>query len=260
MLADPVFDLECLSADDLAACGRKLESIGERASHRQEVAERVVRHLYNSLRIPATGEPACVLVRCFQTCPYARLPLEYQHAAGDILEQTTANRNLRCLTLLATCGSKLVWNDVATSINHQCIPLPSIEVVRRAPMIARLLEQMGVPLELIVSPPDSAEFLVGQVSGDFNVFHVEHALGSPFIPAQAEFVEPYNVRSVVGMGGLLSDGELFVVLLFARVPISHEAAELFRTLAVTVQSAFLPFAADQTFERLEPPPELSSML
>ncbi len=246
----------------MAAIGRTLQSLGERAPHRQAVAERIVRYLYASFRIPSIGKPACVLVRCFQTCPYARLPLDYQYAAEELLEAMPSRPEMRCLALLATRGSRQIWNDVATSINHQCIPLPSVEVVKRAPMIARLLDELGVPLERVVAPPESPDFLLGRspdqatvhapdpTADSFNVFHVERALHSPFIPAQGDFVKPYSVSSVLGMGGFLADGELFVMLLFSRVPISREVAELFRALALSIKAALLPFSADKTFEKL----------
>jgi hypothetical protein len=243
-------DLEHLTAPDIAQCGSALQAIGVGAPHRQAVAERIVTFLYDSLRVAATGEPGCILARCFQTCPYARLPLHYQHAADDLLELAASYPNLRCLSLLATRGQRHVWNNVATSINHQSIPLPSVEVVKRAPMIARLLEQIGVPIETIVAPPDASGFLLADTPGSFNVFHVASAPGSPFIPAQQQFVEPYGVRSVLGMGGLLPDGELFVVILFTRVEVSREVAELFPALAGSVKLALLPFTADRTFQRL----------
>jgi hypothetical protein len=256
-LADPAFDLEHLTADDMAAIGRDLRLLGNRASHRQAVAERIVRYLHDSFRVPATAEPACVLVRCFQTCPYAGLPLEYQYAAEELLEAMPSRPEMSCLALLATCGSKLVWNDVATSVNHQSIPLPSVEVVKRAPMIARLLGEIGVPLERVVTPPGSPDFLLeraadcggGPALDIFNVFYVEHALNSPFIPAQDDFVKPFGVHSVLGVGGLLPDGELFVVLLFLRIPVSRRVAELFRALALSVKAAMLNFPADKTFEK-----------
>lgn len=248
-MADPVFDLERLTPEDLAACGRALASMGEGSPHRQAVAERVVSYLHDAFRMPLTGERSCVLVRCFQTCPYARLPLQYQYAADELLDLTLSSRDVRCLALLATQGAKLVWNDVATSLHHQSIPLPSVEVVRRAPMVARLIEQFGLPLELVAAPPSSPGFLIEGTAGSFDVFHVERALASPFIPAQQEFVEPYGVQSVLGMGGLLSDGELFVVLLFTRVPVSHEVAQHFRTLPLSIRTALLSFGADRTFEK-----------
>jgi hypothetical protein len=213
----------------------------------------MVELFYAKLRAEGGSDPACVLVRCFQTAPFARLPLEYQYAAQELLERTASHPELRCLALLATMGERQVWNDVATSVNHQSIPLPNIEVVRRAPMISRLLEQMGVPEEWVVATVEdgrlgASTMYIEEASERFNVFHIEEAEGSPYIPAQDEFVKRYGVRSVVGVGGLLPDGELFAVILFSRVVVSRELAEMFRVLAESVRLAIVKYDASQTFE------------
>ena len=49
---------------------------------------------------------------------------------------------------------------------------------------------------------------------NYNVFFVEDAIGSPYIPAQDDFVVPYGVRSVLGFGGLMPSGQVFAALLF----------------------------------------------
>jgi hypothetical protein len=89
---------------------------------------------------------------------------------------------------------------------------------------------------------------IEEASERFNVFHIEEAEGSPYIPAQDEFVKRYGVRSVVGVGGLLPDGELFAVILFSRVVVSRELAEMFRVLAESVRLAIVKYDASQTFE------------
>jgi hypothetical protein len=191
-----------------------------------------------------------VLARCFQTCHYARLPAEYQHAADELLEQTPSHPNMRCLALMATRGTRTVWNDVATSMRHQCIPLPSVEVVGRAPMIARLLEQFGISVERLVAkvPLDAAGILADpDRAATFNTFHVTQALGSPFVPSQEEFIGPFGVESVLGLGGLLEDGNLFAVILFTRVPVSAEVAANFSALGAVMREALLPFPERNTF-------------
>jgi hypothetical protein len=233
--------------------GTRLERSASGAPTRQAVAQRMVELFYAELRAEGGSDPACVLVRCFQTAPFARLPLEYQYAAQELLEHTESHPELRCLALLATTGERQVWNDVATSVNHQSIPLPNIEVVRRAPMISRLLEQMGVPEEWVVATVEdgrlgASTMYIEEASERFNVFHIEEAEGSPYIPAQDEFVKRYGVRSVVGVGGLLPDGELFAVILFSRVVVSRELAEMFRMLAESVRLAIVKYDASQTFE------------
>jgi hypothetical protein len=245
----PPLELERVSGEEIAALGARLRQLTAGAPHRQAVAQRLVEELYSSLQAEGQGEPACALVRCFQTCPYARLPPEYQHAADALLADIPSHRNMRCLTLLATRGVRTVWNDVATSTHHQSIPLPSVEVVRRAPMIARWLDQMGVALERVVAVSDALD-LVAEDGAELNVFHIAQAQGSPFIPAQQQFVEPYGVRSVIGMGGVLPDGELFAMVLFTKVPVSRETALLFRPLAVALGETFKPLPSSRTFPPL----------
>jgi hypothetical protein len=81
------------------------------------------------------------------------------------------------------------------------------------------------------------------------VFHVEDALGSPYIPAQEEFVVPYGIRSVLGFGGLLFNGDLFAVILFSTVRVPATAADRFRTLALDVKSAFSRFGDADVFNQ-----------
>jgi len=242
--------------------GAALEAASQGADSRQEVAERIVGLLFEGLRGgPALngGEgdgPACALVRCFQTCPYARLPLHLRDAADELLEQAPSHPHMRCLTLLATRGTRLVWNDVMTSVHHQAIPLPSAEVVRRVPMIARLLEQFGVALEQLVTLQERIELAIEPMAEGFEAFHIAQAEGSPFIPAQAEFVKPHGVRSVLGMGGVLPEGELFAVLLFTRVPLTAEMAGRLRPLALRVRAALQVFGAEATFHHRDRGDEL----
>jgi hypothetical protein len=114
------------------------------------------------------------------------------------------------------------------------------------PMVVRLLEQMGLHARDIVEPKTALLMKASQYR-NFGVFHVETALGSEHIPNQQTFVEQYGIRSVVGMGGLLPSGEIFAVILFSRVVISLEVAALFRTLALSVKLALLPFAPNEVF-------------
>ena len=73
------------------------------------------------------------------------------------------------------------------------------------------------------------------------VFHVEHAVGSPYIPAQQEFVIPFGIHSVLGFGGMLPSGNLFVVILFSKVHIPRETADMFKPLSLSVKLTVLPF-------------------
>ena len=80
-----------------------------------------------------------------------------------------------------------------------------------------------------------------------NVFHVSEAVGSSYIPAQKSFVIPFGINSVQGFDGLLPSGNLFVIIMFSKVPITRKTAEIFTTLATNVKSILLPFDGKAVF-------------
>ena len=188
--------------------------------------------------------PACVLVRFYKTHAFAALPEELREFAARMAEGTPAPQT-RCLTLLATTGERTEWNDRRRSSGHQAIPLVSAEMVARAPMVAELVRAFGLELDDVVRP--TSEVVPALRGRTYGIFHVPEAAGSPFIPAQREFVEAHAVRSVVGFGGTLPSGELFAIILFARVPVSAQIADRFRNLALDVKGAVLRFGARDVF-------------
>jgi hypothetical protein len=151
-----------------------------------------------------------------------------------------------CLTLLGTAGDLPEWNSRRASLGHQVIPLPSAEGVARIPMIAQLITQLGLEVSSVLKPDPHVVVDLQQKS--FNVFYVPTALGSPYIPAQDDFVVPFGVRSVLGFGGVLPQGDLFAVIMFARILLSQETAEMFKPLALSAKLAILPFANGPLFD------------
>ena len=73
------------------------------------------------------------------------------------------------------------------------------------------------------------------------------AVGSPFIPAQDEFVIAAGVKSVLAFGGVLGSGELFVVIMFSKTSIPQGTADVFKDLAAYVTEAVQPFAGKAVF-------------
>jgi hypothetical protein len=238
-----MYDLARFGLSDVTRVGAEFRRLSAGASSMEEVAGRIVRTLHDTLGVDE--RPACALVRMFVTVPFARLDDEQRQFALALLGGEEPPPSMKCLTLLATAGAQPEWNERRRSAGHLALPLPSPESVSRSPMIAQLIRQLGVEIGSLLSA--DPELLTDSHQHTFNVFHVERAKGSPFIPAQLSFVEPWEVESVVGFGGLLPPGELFATILFSRTPVSRDTADLFRTLALNVKVALLPFAGDRVF-------------
>ncbi|MEP6999429.1 MAG: hypothetical protein ABI969_03055 [bacterium] len=241
-------DIANFSVGDMLRAGLALRQVVGDADSSEEAATRVVRYLYDNCVDRATGKRACALVRFYKTHPLGDLNLGDRQFAEGQLGSIAPDPSMRCLALLCTVGDEPAWNDRRHSRSHRVIPLPSADIVRRAPMIARLIEQLGLEIESVVGGVASSRRL--SEAPTYDVFYVEHALGSPHIPAQAEFVAKYGIASVVGFGGQLRSGEIFVVILFARIHIPAKSAARFKTIALDVRSALFTFPEDRTWKTL----------
>lgn len=240
-----MFDPQDFTFTQMLQTGASLRKIGEGAESMAVVADRIVQYFYDNLIIKNTNQKACVLVRLFKTHSFDELDEGRRQFATTMLHGAVALPATKCLTLLATKGEKPEWNSTMTSKGHRAIPLVSEEIVQSFPMISQLLLQLGTSLGTL-QKRDPALMLEIEQSA-FNVFYVPEAQGSPYVPAQKEFVIPYGIKSVLGFGGLLPLSDLFAVILFSRVHIPRESAELFKTLALSVKLEMVPFAEEKIF-------------
>ena len=235
-------DVTDFSVGAMLRAGIALRRVVRGTETLEEAARLLVRYLYDHCVDPASGERTCALVRFYKTHPYGEMPAELREFASAQMDGASPSPDMRCLVLLATAGDRPEWNSRHDSRGHQAIPLPSADIVRRAPMIARLIEDMGLDIESVVR--GNAPASKPGDSRTYDVFHVEEALGSPHIPAQEEFVRRHGIASVVGFGGMLRTGELFAMILFSRVRIPPASAARFRAIALDVRSAL--YALDET--------------
>ena len=243
------YDLTRFDLGAMLKSSLKLREVTSGAPTLEVSAQRVCQFFYDELRTSA-GDRACALVRCYKTHPYGKLAPDLQQFAQSIFGAGEPRQTMKCLTLMATVGQSAAWNSRFLSQGHRAIPLPSPEIVDKAPMISQLIKELGVELSAVLQPsPEVVKELAGKRHG---VFHVENALGSPYIPAQQEFVVRYGIASVLGIGGMLPTADLFAVILFSTVHVPASVAERFRTLALDVKAAFAKFSDANVFENVRP--------
>ena len=243
------YDLTTFGLGDMLKCSLRLRETATGAPTLEASAQRVCRFLYDELRDP-NGERQCALVRCYKTHAFGSLEPDLQAFARAVMGMEQPRPTMKCLTLMATVGQTAAWNSRHLSRGHRAIPLPSPEIVEQAPMISQLIKELGLELTSVLQPsPDVVHQLVGKRHG---VFYVENALGSPYIPAQQDFVVRFGIRSVIGLGGMLATGDLFAVILFATVPVSPGSADRFRTLALDVKGGFSRFNDSNIFNQMRP--------
>jgi len=233
-----VFELAGFTLSDMVRCSNGVRTAAAGATSMESAARGIVSFLRDSLIDKELQGPSCALVRLYKVHPFEHLEpgLQARARAGP----GPSRRGVPCLTLLGTAGDEALWNDRHASLAHGVIPLDSGDAVRHFPMIQQLVEQLGLEVHEVVEP--HPELFVDLDRRSFNVFHVPDAVGSPFVPAQEAFVLRYGVKSVLGFGGVLPPGSMFAVILFSRTAISEDTAQLFRSVALSVKLALLPFA------------------
>jgi two-component system, NtrC family, sensor kinase len=243
--AGPGVFLDAVSLQDLGRFGTVVRNLGQEAETMEEVARAVVRLFHDTFRDQA-GNPALALARLFVTRPLRKLSPRLQQIAREMMSPGKhLDPQTCCLTLLGSAGALPEWNDRLQSRGHQVIPLADDEMLEQAPMVSALVRTLGLHPDHVLSPEPA--LLIDLERRTYNVFHVAHARGSSVIPDQ-DFIRAHGIRSVLGFGGVLPSGCFFACILFSRVSLSRPTAGLFRTLALNVKLALLPFDPEPVFE------------
>lgn len=240
-----MYDLTKFTLQDMTRCGDALQQFGLKAKHIEELSDMMVHYFYDHLIDKKTGEKSCALVRFFITYPYSSIDIELRQLADKMLNGQPAPQEMKCLILLATAGMKAEWNSTRLSKGHRVLPLLNEDMLKQNLMVYQFIYQLGIDISTVLNPdPNLAIELENKI---FNVYHVPDAPGSPYVPAQNEFVIPYGIKSALGFGGMLPTGNLFAVIIFSKTKIPRNVADMFKNIALNVRMAVLPFVSEKIF-------------
>lgn len=221
----------------------ELEPRVERARCLEEAAQEMVAALQTKF------DESVVIARTFVTVPFAELPPSNKEFVFNLAKSAGAEAELKdttpVLSLIGTYGQEETWKDRHKSKGHVGIPLISSAFVGAVPMISRLLNELGIPLEWADS--HDTEIIIKTIGSSAGLFFVEDAAsatdnqGRKVIAAQ-DFVSDYKVRSVFGTGGAYLNGQMLVLVVFCRDALSRETAERFMEVANLFKGKTLSFA------------------
>lgn len=182
----------------------------------EDAAQITTESIFKTFRT-VEDNPFFALVRIFRFGP-----------RGDVNEALLSQSDTDAtywLTLMGSYGLEDAWCHRTGSIGHQLIPADS----PATPMLRAAFDQIG----LTFGRPQSLNTITLQGSSGSTLsqyFHVEQALGSPYIPAQDEFVDPYSIQSVLGIGCPFRDQSAYVCIAFSTEAINAEQADMFNSL------------------------------
>lgn len=238
--------------DDLAAFEASVRAPLEAAPAMEDAAQIMARALYDRF-------DAGVLVRLYQTMRYHQLPTPSRQFVRNLAAEKDALDLLHgmspVLALMGTYGAEEDWRDRKRSRGHLAIPLFDERFVQSIPMVARLLQDLGVGMEFFDPEPTVQTWkLLGGVNGVFYVADAATAadhLGRRIIPAQ-DFVAKHGVKTVFGMGGAYLAGSLVCAIVFARENVPRAQAERFARTISVFKAATLRLARQNLLFQAEP--------
>jgi PAS domain S-box-containing protein len=227
-----VFSLDDFNLEDTYRLAAEVRDLDTSAVGSDAAANLVVSYFFEQLRAMDSGAPACPLVRLFRTTTWSTLSDDTKAALRPRLERVP-EPHMPLLALRASRGLVPEWNDPLQSRAHRVL---TFSAPHTTPMVSGLMAQLGFSGEtpLMLKTEDRL----------CDVFYVEQAVGSPFVPDQADFVRPHGIQSVLGFGGLLANNDAFIVLLFSCVHIARETADFFRVVAPSVGLALIGMRHD----------------
>ncbi|MEG3843069.1 histidine kinase [Microcoleus sp. herbarium14] len=220
---------------DMAKCSLVLRQLGRNTASMEATSQKIVKYIYQHFCDSQTGENTCVLVRLFKTHPYGELEDSLQQSARRLMNGNSPAADMKCWTLLAAAGAEPQWNSRHTAAENTAIPLVSAELVAQIPAISGIIREFGLDIPTVLGI--ERERFLQLEPAVLNIFHVSEAKGSPLIPEQDSLIIPYQVKSVLGFGGLLRSGSLFVVVMFMKVKIPQNTAQMFKYLALSVKTS-----------------------
>ncbi|MEG4585172.1 histidine kinase [Microcoleus sp. MOSTC5] len=241
-----MYDITLFTAQDMAKCSLVLRQLGRNTASMEASSQKIVNYIYQHFCDSQTGENTCALVRLFKTHPYGELEDSLQQSARRLMNGNSPVADMKCWTLLAAAGTEPQWNSRHTAAENTAIPLVSTKLVAQMPAISEIIRQFGLDIPTFVGI--ERERLLQLEPAVLNIFHVSEAKDSPFIPEQNSLIIPYQVKSVLGFGGLLPSGSLFAVVMFLKVKIPQSTAEMFKNLALSVKTALSVFDEKNIFE------------
>lgn len=208
----------------------------------EEADSRLARVMYE--RCLRGGDRNLVLSRVFQSIRCTDLPEELLDLVRPP-DGSDPTPDCRVLALLGTWGDEEAWQNRRKSATRRAIPLDK-EVVHHIPMLSRAMQQIGVDLNIFMGPESEKGLTVTSFGEQVSAFHVEKAPGSPYVPAQEEFVDRYSVQSVIGSAARLRGRDISLFIGFSRHRIPASAARHFSPMMVLFWQRLLPLV-DRTF-------------
>jgi hypothetical protein len=231
-----MFRLDAFKLTDMASCTADIRQFGLESDSFEEAAEQIIQYFYSNF-CDDKGAPALSLARVFKTVRFSALDDELKRYAQQEFDSIA---DTRFLALMASVGAMSTWNDRRQSLRHRLVPVSDKRELRtKLPMIAALMNEYDTSSDRDQDDQHSTgSYILEPDQKRFNVFYVPEASTCNLITEQ-EFVREHYIRSVLGFGGMLNSSSSFWIVMFCRVFVPKEIAQMFNPLCLSAKNALL---------------------
>lgn len=213
------------SHDEIAQFGHNLfYSQGSNLQSFEEAAQLCTQSIFKTFR-ETDSQSTFALVRIYRLCQTDEL-------SSDLIESlnNTSNVTDSWLTLMGTTGDESDWCNRQLSQKHKAVPInDDLSLMFKAIFNQlRLAPQEfddDIPVEIGKSTIPMVKY-----------FYVSDAHTNPSIPDKDDFVIPYDIQSVIGIGSPFLSGSFYIGLFFSKVFLSRDDVETFTQLATSVST------------------------
>ena len=117
-----MYDLAHFTLSDMTQCSAALRKLPTGATSMEQVAERIVRYLYENLQDEHTLQKNCSLVRFFKTRPYGDLDQDCRRFACEALGRAPANDRTGTTRRIPDDIEPFRWPASNLSRSSRCSP------------------------------------------------------------------------------------------------------------------------------------------
>lgn len=199
--------------------GRQLlHNYQEGLSNFAEAAQIVANTLYDELRQP-NGERLFGMVRLYRFGASEELPPELRHKVPVQVHYS--------LALMATIGLEPAWCDPFQSRSHHVLAADDPST----PMLEAVFNVTRLKFGNQINAHKETQHSANAEGGWADYFYVPKALGSRHIPDQENFVIPYQIESVIGVGNIFLGNTAYLCLGFSLFPMDNDDARKFARMS-----------------------------
>ncbi|PIQ96600.1 MAG: hypothetical protein COV67_08765 [Nitrospinae bacterium CG11_big_fil_rev_8_21_14_0_20_56_8] len=174
----------------------------------------------------------------YKSCAYSAFPADLKNLIqGDRPASPPLSGNSRFLALMASINGEKTHLDENFSNFPRALCLDDPMEMRRFPLFADMIQQIG--LEAPDPQGNKTERKLDRKDHGFGFFLREHTGEAQLNGPPADGFVPHDIRSIFCFGGIFTNRNFFIALIFSRKKISRSKGKILHALVSSLKSVLI---------------------